>query len=47
LDELVTWSAISREENKLRTIENRVQRRIFGRRRGEAEGGWKQELHDL
>jgi hypothetical protein len=38
------------EENKLRVFENRVPRRIFGLKRDEVMGGWRQlhneELHD-
>jgi hypothetical protein len=40
-----------REEHRLRVFENRVHRRIFGRKRDEATGGWKklhnEELHGL
>jgi hypothetical protein len=40
-----------REEHSLRVFENRVQRRIFGSKRGEVTGGLRQlhneELHNL
>jgi hypothetical protein len=40
-----------REEHKLRVIENRVVRRIFGHKREEVAGGWRrlhnEELHDF
>jgi hypothetical protein len=40
-----------REEHRLRVFENRVLRRIFGPKRDEVTGGWKQlhneELHGL
>jgi hypothetical protein len=39
-----------REEHKLRVSENRMLRRIFGRKRDEAIGGWRklhEELHNL
>jgi hypothetical protein len=46
-----TWSLTLREEQKLKVIENRVLRGIFGRNREEAVGGWRrlhnEELHDL
>jgi hypothetical protein len=46
-----TWSLTVREEHKLRVFENRVLRRIFGRRRDGVTGGWrklhKKELHNL
>jgi hypothetical protein len=39
------------EEYKLRMFENKVLRRIFGQKRDEVTGGWRQlhneELHDL
>jgi hypothetical protein len=34
-----------REEHRLRVFENRVLRRIFGLRRDEVTGGWR-ELHN-
>jgi hypothetical protein len=41
----------SREEHKLRVFENRVLRRIFGRKRDEVTGDWRklhnEELHNL
>jgi hypothetical protein len=40
-----------REEHRMRVFENRVLRRIFGLKRDEVTGGWRQlhneELHDL
>jgi hypothetical protein len=46
-----TWSLTLREEKRLRVFENRVLRRIFGRKRDEATGEWrrlhKEELNDL
>jgi hypothetical protein len=36
----VTWSLTLREEYKLRVFENRVLRRIFGRKRDEVTGEW-------
>jgi hypothetical protein len=37
-----------REEQRLRVLENRVLRRIFGPKKDEVTGGWrKQELHNL
>jgi hypothetical protein len=40
-----------REEHRLRVFENRVLRRIFGRKRDEMTGGWRklhnEELHGL
>jgi hypothetical protein len=40
-----TWSVILREEHKLRVIENRVLRRLFGMKRDEVTGEWR-ELHN-
>jgi hypothetical protein len=46
-----TWSFTLREEQRLRVFENRVLRRIFGPKRGEATGEWrrlhKELLYDL
>jgi hypothetical protein len=46
-----TWSLTLREEHRLRVFDNRVLRRIFGPKRGEVTGGWRQlhneELHGL
>jgi hypothetical protein len=36
-----TWSLTLREEGRLRVFENRVLRRIFGPRRDEVTGQWK------
>jgi hypothetical protein len=46
-----TWSVTLREEHRLRVFENRVLRRIFGRREGvEVTGEWRklhnEELHN-
>jgi hypothetical protein len=42
---------IVREEHRLRVFENRVLRRLFGRKRDEVTGGWRklhnEELHGL
>jgi hypothetical protein len=46
-----TWSLTLREEHRLRVIENRVLRRIFGLTRDEMAGGWRklhnEELHNM
>jgi hypothetical protein len=46
-----TWSPTLREESRLRVFENRVLRRVFGRKRDEATGEWSklriEELIDL
>jgi hypothetical protein len=46
-----SWSLTVREEHKLRVFENRVLRRIFGRKRDRVTGGWRklhnEELHNL
>jgi hypothetical protein len=45
-----TWSLIIRVEHGLRVFENRVLRRIFGRKRDEVTGDWRklhEELHNL
>jgi hypothetical protein len=46
-----TWSLPLREEQRLRVIENRVLRRIFGPKRDEVTGEWRrphnEELNDL
>jgi hypothetical protein len=46
-----TWSLALRKEHKLRVLENRVLRRIFGPRRDEVTEEWRklhnEELHDL
>jgi hypothetical protein len=51
LYECETWSLTLREECKLRVLENRVLRRIFGPKRGEVTGEWRrlhnEELNDL
>jgi hypothetical protein len=46
-----TWSLILREEHRLRTLEKKVLRRIFGPKRYEVTGDWRrlysEELHNL
>jgi hypothetical protein len=46
-----TWSRTLREEHRLRVLENRVLREIFGFERDEVTGEWRRlrnvELHDL
>jgi hypothetical protein len=46
-----TWSLILREEHRLRVVENRVLRRIFGPKGDEVTAGWtklhNKELRDL
>ena len=46
-----TWSLILREEHRLRVFENRVLRRIFGRKMDGVTGEWRklhnEELNDL
>jgi hypothetical protein len=46
-----TWSLTLREERRLRVFENRVLRRIFGSKRDEVIGVWRnlrnEELHNL
>jgi hypothetical protein len=46
-----TWFLTLREEQRLRVFENRVLRRVFGRKRDEATGEWRrlhnEELRDL
>ena len=46
-----TWSLTLREEHSLRVCENRVLRRIFGPKRDEVTGEWRElhneELNDL
>jgi hypothetical protein len=46
-----TWSLTLREEHRLRVIEDRVLRRIFGQRRYEVTGDWwkllNADLHNL
>ena len=45
------WSLTLREERRLRVFENRVLRRVFGRKRDEVTGKWRkvhnEELRDL
>jgi hypothetical protein len=46
-----TWPLTLREERRLKVSDNRVQRRIFGRRRNEVTGEWRKlyngEINDL
>jgi hypothetical protein len=46
-----TWTLTLREEHRLRVVENRVLRRIFGPKRDEVTGEWRkwhnEELHIL
>jgi hypothetical protein len=46
-----TWSLALREEHMLRVSEYKVLRRIFGQKRDEVMGGWRnlynEELHDV
>jgi hypothetical protein len=45
------WSLTLREKQRLRVFENKVLRRIFGPKRDDVTGGWRnlhnEELHDL
>jgi hypothetical protein len=45
------WSLPLTDERKLRVFENRVLRRLFGRKRGELKGEWRklhnEELNDM
>jgi hypothetical protein len=47
----VTWSLILREEHRLRALQNRVLKTLFGSKRDEVRGGWRklhiEELHNL
>jgi len=40
-----TWSLTLREERRLRVLENRVLRRVFGPKRDEVTGEWR-KLHN-
>jgi hypothetical protein len=46
-----TWFLTLQEEHRLRVLENRALRRIFGLKRDEVMGGWEklynEELHKL
>jgi hypothetical protein len=46
-----TWSLTVREDHRLRMVENRVLRRVFGPKRDEVTGEWRklhnEELHDF
>ena len=46
-----TWSRTLRDEHRLRVLENRVLRRIFGSKRDKVTGEWRKlynkELNDL
>jgi hypothetical protein len=41
-----TWSLKLREQHRLRVFENRVLRRIYGPKRDEVTGGWREILHN-
>jgi hypothetical protein len=45
LYECETWFLTLREEHRLRVFENRILRRIFGRKRDEVTGDWR-KLHN-
>jgi hypothetical protein len=51
LYEFETWSLTLREERRLRVLENRMLRRIFGHKRDKVAGEWRklhnEELNDL
>jgi hypothetical protein len=51
LYESETWSLTLRERHRLREFENRVLRRVFGRKRDEVTGEWRkllnEKLHNL
>jgi hypothetical protein len=51
LYEFENWSLALREEHRLRVLQNRVLRRIFGPKRNEVTGEWRklrnEELHIL
>jgi hypothetical protein len=36
-----------RDDHRLRVFENRVLRGMFGPKRNEITGGWREELHNL
>jgi hypothetical protein len=46
-----TWLVTLRGEHRLRLLENRMLKRVFGCKREEVVGGWKilynEELHNL
>jgi hypothetical protein len=46
-----TWSRTLRDEHRLRVFENRMLRKIFGRKREGVAGGWRtlhnEKLHNL
>jgi hypothetical protein len=41
-----TWSLTLREEHRLKVLEKRVLRRIFGPKRDKVTGGWR-KLHNV
>jgi hypothetical protein len=41
-----TWSLALREEERLRLFDNRLLRRIFGPKRDEVTGGWR-NVHNV
>jgi hypothetical protein len=42
-----TWSLTIGEERRLRVFENRMLRRLFGPKRNEVTGEWKQHTEEL
>jgi hypothetical protein len=46
-----TWSLALREEHRLKVFENKALRRIFGPKRNDVTGGWRnlhnEEVHNL
>jgi hypothetical protein len=46
-----TWSLIFREEHRLRVLENRMLRKVFGPKKDEVTASWRklhdEELHDF
>jgi hypothetical protein len=51
LDGFETWSLTFREEHRLRIFENRLLRKVFGRKRDVVTGEWRRQhnekLYDL
>jgi hypothetical protein len=45
LSKFIMWSLILRQEHRLRVLEKKVLRRIFGPERDEVTGGWR-KLHN-
>jgi hypothetical protein len=42
-----TWSLILSEEHRFRVVENRVLRKIFGPKRDEVTGEWRNVMKNL